>query len=442
MTVQAEPESPRIAQLEHQLRNGNSAALEVFWSRLHEDGAPIVEPISGDNGHSLLTFVWQRKADVSAAAVHGPGLPGFFQMLHELMGSDAFYRTYRVRKDFRTSYRLALNPPSITLPPDSEEKANEIQAYMLNPDVLIPDPLNANRRHIGNHLDPARPSDPPREVFSSVVELADAPPQPYVARRPGVPHGWVHSHRFASAILGNERNIYLYTPPGYAESDAEYSLLITFDGLAYVRLVPTNNIVDNLLAEGRIPPLIVAALDNPDQATRSRELPCYEPFSEFLATEFLPWLHANYRVTSDPSRVVVAGSSHGGLAASFVALRYPELFGNVLSQSGSYYWGPGIDFSKALPEANGAFQWLPGQYAAAEKLPLRFYVEVGLLESALITQPERPKESDQLLGNRRMRDVLAEKGYEVHYSEFNGGHDYACWRGSFADGLIALLGSG
>lgn len=39
-----------------------------------------------------------------------------------------------------------------------------------------------------------------------------------------------------------------------------------------------------------------------------------------------------------------------------------------------------------------------------------------------------------------MRDVLLKKGYEIHYSEFNVGHDGACWRGSFADGLIALLG--
>jgi enterochelin esterase family protein len=40
-----------------------------------------------------------------------------------------------------------------------------------------------------------------------------------------------------------------------------------------------------------------------------------------------------------------------------------------------------------------------------------------------------------------MRDVLLAKGYEVHYQQFVGGHDYLSWRGTFADGLMDLIGT-
>jgi enterochelin esterase family protein len=75
-------------------------------------------------------------------------------------------------------------------------------------------------------------------------------------------------------------------------------------------------------------------------------------------------------------------------------------------------------------------------YAHAPKLRLRFYLDAGFHERS-----STGKMPVSLLGSvRHLRDVLEAKGYPVAYAEFEGGHDYACWAGTLADGLLFLLG--
>src|SRR5262249_9518457 len=106
----------------------------------------------------------------------------------------------------------------------------------------------------------------------------------------------------------------------------------------------------------------------------------------------------------------------------YEALQHPEVFGNVLAQSGAFYWVP--DRYKGEEASWLARQYITGPPPSA----LRFYMEAGIFES------------DILQSSRRLRDVLRAKGYEVNYREFAGGHDRLTWRGSLADGLIALIG--
>jgi enterochelin esterase family protein len=40
-----------------------------------------------------------------------------------------------------------------------------------------------------------------------------------------------------------------------------------------------------------------------------------------------------------------------------------------------------------------------------------------------------------------LAELLLAKGYDVRYQQFNSGHDYLNWRGTLADGLIALVGT-
>jgi enterochelin esterase family protein len=169
-----------------------------------------------------------------------------------------------------------------------------------------------------------------------------------------------------------------------------------------------------------------------DPLKRNKDLSCSEPFVSFLVDELVPSIRADYKVSVRPESTIVGGLSMGGLMASHCALRHPELFGNVLSQSGSYSWYPGGLERDARDVPDQETDWLARQFVAAPRQDVRFYIEIGRFEDGGFASP--------LAATRRFRDVLKAKGYTVHYSEYNGGHDYVSWRGSFADGLIALVG--
>ena len=159
---------------------------------------------------------------------------------------------------------------------------------------------------------------------------------------------------------------------------------------------------------------------------------CFVPlarFADLIATDLAPWVEKEYHLSADPRRNVIAGLSAGGFAAAYVALRHPERFGNVLSQSGAFWWAPKVDQG----EERG---WLAREYIAAPRHELRFYLEAGLFENDI-----QGVGGQILEHNRHLRDVLRAKGYEVIYSEYPGGHDRMNWRGSFANGLVSLVGS-
>ena len=398
--------SPRIEALRASIESGDLTAIDGFWKAVESEHTPIVEPIEGVNDYALVTFLW--KGDAETNAVHLTGSlftePRERRGLKRLGATSVWYKTERMRTDLRGSYQFIVNDTAEL--PDSVEEAIELGKK------AVADPLN-----------PKKGPGP-----GSLVEWAAAPPQPWIENNRDAPRGEMHPHRVASKILGNERAVSVYTPPGYTKEKGPYGMMLLFDLESYTTIVPTARIMNNLIAAGEIPSMIVVMIGNVE---RDKELPCYAPFAEFLATELIPWARENYAISEDPAKNVVGGSSYGGLAASYFAFAHPELIGNVLSQSGSYWWAPGWDWYR--PVDSMETEWLTKEYAHAETKPLRFYMDVGLREGG---------EPSMAVVNRHLRTVLEAKGYTiVKYREFNGGHEYINWRGTLADGLIALVGT-
>ena len=147
-----------------------------------------------------------------------------------------------------------------------------------------------------------------------------------------------------------------------------------------------------------------------------------------MANELLPWLRGQYSITTDAKDVIIGGYSAGGSGAARIAFRHPEAFGNVLGQSAAF--GMGFDTHPTITE-----------FRDAKRLPIRFYLEVGLYESLPDQLPvnELALVEGMTIANRHFRDVLIAKGYDVTYRETGGTHNNLHFRAMFADGLMTLL---
>jgi len=322
----------------------------------------------------------------------------------------------------RCLYSIAVNVPS------SQANANGIIFAS-----QVVDPLNPSNRH-EPHLPFAS-----RFQKQSILEMPAAPEQAWAKVHPEVPKGKVINTSLDSQILGSTEELSVYTPADYNEGH-DNSLFILFDRLEYTTLIPAPTILDNLIAQKKIPATVAVLIEfpEPQDDTRTKQLACNPKFTEFLKSELLPWVKKNYHVKIDPKHIVVGGSSRGGLAAACAGLHQPDTFRNILSQSGSFWWTQASDahyFDEKLApddpdnELGDAIK----MFRDSPKLPLRFYMEAGSLEIDL-----DGKDFSLLMPSRHLRDVLMAKGYEVHWHQFRGGHDYLSWRGTLADGLMAL----
>lgn len=387
-------DSPRIATLQRQVEGDGTGALDRFWAEVQKAGTPLVEAVPTEREYSLVTFLWRgtertrNVVVVDGVAVAVGGVDPVNSQMTRLAGTDVWYRTYKVRNDARFIYKISENDSMQSFVDPSRKSASVV------------DPLNAHVFPTGH----------------SYLELPDAPSQDMVLRPSDTP-GRVEAARFHSSTLNNDRDLWVYTPYGFDRNAQSYPLLVVLDGRAYTTWVPVPTILDNLIQQRRIRPVVAVMVGSP---SRDAELACTTSFANSLANELVPWMRANFNATADPRWTVIGGSSRGGLMSTCAAYQHPTVFGKVLSQSGSYWWGPDA----------GPSEWLTRQLERSSRLPVQLYLEVGEMEI-----------SDQLDTNRRLRDVLTSKGYDVDYREFNSNHTYLNWRGSFADGLRSLIGA-
>ncbi len=214
-----------------------------------------------------------------------------------------------------------------------------------------------------------------------------------------IPHGIIRDTTFHSSNLGNSRQVRIYLPPGYPSGSEAYPLILFHDGLEYIGLCKANNILDYLIAEHLISP-IIAVFVPPVERTAEYAGSKIDLFTEFIISELMPVIDARYKTSKDPSKRAMAGASDGGNISLYIGMKYPGQFGKISAQSSDVQTVISTTFS------------------TGPKLDLTLYIDIGTYDIDILIP---------MVHN--FHDILQTKGYNHQFQEWHEGHSWGNWKG-------------
>lgn len=237
-----------------------------------------------------------------------------------------------------------------------------------------------------------------------------------------IPHGEVHHHFYKSAVIGDQRDYYVYTPPGYDPTGKKlYPVLYLLHGFSddasgWTAVGQANIILDNLIAEGKAKPMLIVMplgygapeIVLPGGSLRDPKLRArnYDRFRDALFTEVIPQVEKAYRTAKDRTMRAIAGLSMGGAESLLTGLNALDRFAWVGSFSAG---GASEDYDTAYPSLAAKTN------SQLHLLWIACGTEDGLIEP-----------------NRKFRAWLTSKDIRHADIETPGMHTWMVWRRNLA----------
>jgi enterochelin esterase family protein len=258
------------------------------------------------------------------------------------------------------------------------------------------------------------------------------------------PHGAVTHHFYKSALVGADRDYYVYTPPNYDVNRATpYPVFFLLHGLGdeasgWTTVGAANVILDNLINSGKAQPMIMVntlGYGNPDGPGGAMRADMIPTFAKALVEEVLPQVEKNYRASRDRSQRAIAGLSMGGAETVYTALHYSNQFAYAGSFSGAFVMYPRAN--PPTPPAEGSGRGGRGQMPAmvAEDFEKNFAgLNAAKINSDLRVFWIACGTEDGLIGvNRQFMSWLDSKNVKYSKSEIpNYAHVWPLWRRNLA----------
>jgi len=177
--------------------------------------------------------------------------------------------------------------------------------------------------------------------YSNLVEVP-GPEADYMAVK-NVPHGKLEKVWFYAGTLGKTSRVHIYIPPGYEKIKEKLPVLYLQHGggdndASWATAGRANFILDNLLAEGKMKPMIVVMpFGNPGAGFFTGAGVDADPYYGYFFKDLVPYVESHYNVNASRESRAYAGLSMGGLQALNMALFFPEKFGYILPLSTGFF---------------------------------------------------------------------------------------------------------
>jgi len=368
--------NPKIEEL---LRAGvpEPAKIAAF---IRDNKFPLVEP-----GH--VTFVFQGQADEVNLRRWISGL-STAQAMQLLEGTDLWALRMELPAKSRFEYKF---------------------------EVI----RNGNRDLILDKLNAVTAQDP--FGANSVCQGYGYTRPPWTLNDPVARRGTLTGFQMHSEAFESRRDIQVYLPARFRRSRS-YPLLVVHDGADYLRYADFQTVLDNLIHRLEIPAMIVAMTQSPDRLV---EYTGNLRHARFIGDELLHEMNTKFPLIDSNSSRGLMGASLGGVASLHTARQYPNRFGQLLLQSGSFAFsdlgkhqkGPIFD-----PVVRFVNEYRKKPFALAEKI----YMSCGIYESLIYE-------------NRSLVPLLQAQGMQVNFEEARDAHNWENWRDRLRNGLSWLF---
>jgi enterochelin esterase family protein len=233
--------------------------------------------------------------------------------------------------------------------------------------------------------------------------------------------GRLESFTIYSKAFTEDRTVTMYLPNEF-QPHKKYPLLICHDGSDYRKYASMIHVLDNLIHQHDVIPLLVAFVDGHH---RNIEYGANPQQAQFLIEDVLPAVEQRYLISPGADNRGIMGASFGAVSSLYTAWRNPQVFNKILLQSGSFaftdigehgrgeLWDPVVEFVNSVRETPKVIQG-------------KMYISCGVYESLIYY-------------NRTLAPIFKENGVDVRYVESRDGHNWINWRDRLREGLSWLF---